>query len=272
MRLDSTENTDYNLAGEVLTDTQTVPGLAPAVVLSDGYTNGNRTSLSANLGGTVNQATSAVTGGTPDFLNNYSYTASATNPYGQMSEVSQTGNGGNAVAAKTATFQYDLQAELTGVGRYQSANATANLVAQATYGRDNDGNLTSLVYANGGSTLPVYAWTYDSLGDMATASETLGSIVNAVSYTSDSTGQLLTATGGPAAETFAYDTNGNRQTATARRPAARARPPTPPDRTTRFFATGRTPTPSMPRATASRKRTLPPARRFSIPGTIATGW
>jgi RHS repeat-associated protein len=204
----------YDMAGEVLTDTQTVPGLAPAVILSDGYTNGNRTSLSANLGGTVNQATSAVTGGTADFLNNYSYTASATNPYGQMSQVSQTANGGNTVAAKTATFQYDLQGELTVVGRYQNANATANLVTQATYGRDNDGNLTSLVYANAGSTLPNYSWTYDSLGDMATASETLGSIVNSVSYTSDSTGQLLTATGGPSAETFFYDTNGNRTSAT----------------------------------------------------------
>jgi RHS repeat-associated protein len=210
----SADSFTYDMAGEVLTDTQAVPGLAPAVVLGDGYTNGNRTSLSANLGGTVNQSTSAVTGGTQDFLNNYSYTASASNPYGQMSQVSQTGNGGNAVAAKTGTFQYDLQAELTGVGRYQNANATANLVALAAYGRDNDGNLTSLVYANGSSTLPVYAWTYDSLGDMATASETLGGIVNAVSYTSDSTGQLLTATGGPAAEAFQYDTNGNRTSAT----------------------------------------------------------
>ena len=60
-----------------------------------------------------------------------------------MSQVSQTSNGGDAVPAKTAAFQYDAACDLTGVGRYQNADATANLVAQATYGYDGDGNLTS---------------------------------------------------------------------------------------------------------------------------------
>ena len=60
---------------------------------------------------------------------------------------------------------------------------------------------------------------------MASATETLGSIVDAVSYTSDSTGQLLSTTPtsplrpgegegeGPSAESYIYDPNGNRTTA-----------------------------------------------------------
>jgi len=35
-----------------------------------------------------------------------------------MSQETQTGNSGNAVAAKTATFQYDRLGEFTAVGRY----------------------------------------------------------------------------------------------------------------------------------------------------------
>ena len=67
-------------------------------------------------------------------------------------------------------------------------------VAQAAYGYDLNGNLTSLVYSNSGSTLPGYSWTYDPLGNMTSSNETLGGIVDSVNYTSDSTGQLLTAT------------------------------------------------------------------------------
>jgi RHS repeat-associated protein len=133
-----------------------------------------------------------------------------------MSQVTQTGNGGDAVAAKTVTFAYDRLGEFTGISRYQNADATANLVAQAAYGYDLNGNLTSLVYSKANSTLPSYSWTYDSLGNMTSSSETLGSIVDAVSYTSDSTGQLLsaTATSGPPSESYSYDSNGNRETVT----------------------------------------------------------
>ena len=129
-------------------------------------------------------------GGTNDFVNNYQYQS----VLGQMSQVTQTGNGGDAVAAKTVTFAYDRLGEFTSISRYQNADATANLVAQSTYGYDLNGNLTSLVYSNNGSTLPSYSWTYDPLGNMTSSNETLGSIVDLVNYTSDSTGQLLTAT------------------------------------------------------------------------------
>jgi YD repeat-containing protein len=42
-------------------------------------------------------------------------------------------------------------------------------VAQAAYKYDNDGNLTSLAYTQSHSTLPSYAWTYNALGQMASA-------------------------------------------------------------------------------------------------------
>ena len=189
----------------MLTETQQIPGLAPVVTLTSQYAAGNRTQLAAAVGGTN------------DFVNNYQYTSISA----QMSQVSQTANGGDAVAAKAGTFQYDLAGELVGVGRYQNADATQNLVALAAYGYDADGNLTSLVYSNGASTLPSYSWTYDAAGNMLTASETLGSIVDSVTYANDSTGQLLSATPSPLppgegqgegapSESFSYDSNGNR--------------------------------------------------------------
>jgi RHS repeat-associated protein len=45
---------------------------------------------------------------------------------------------------------------------------------------------------------------------MTNSTETVGRIVDSVDYTSDSTGQLLTASGGPPSETYSYDPNGNR--------------------------------------------------------------
>ena len=161
--------------------------------MTETYTAGNRTIVAAAIGGTN------------DFANDYTYQGLM----GQMSQVSQTSNGGNAVAAKTGTFQYDWQGELTGVGRYQNANTTANLVAQAALGYDADGNLTSLAYAKSGSTLPSYTWTFDALGNMATA---WNSTDGTATYGSDSTGQLTGAgyQDSQGNESYSYDTNGNR--------------------------------------------------------------
>ena len=47
--------------------------------------------------------------------------------------------------------------------------------------------MTSLAYTKSGSTLPSYAWTYDALGNMATANNNTD---GTVTYTNDSTGQL----------------------------------------------------------------------------------
>ena len=49
---------------------------------------------------------------------------------------------------------------------------------------------------------------------MTSSTETLGSLVDSANYTSDSTGQLLTATGSSPSESYSYDSNGNRETVT----------------------------------------------------------
>jgi RHS repeat-associated protein len=186
----------YDAAGRVTSDTQQIPGLTPAVVLSDTYTAGNRTQLAASIGG-VN-----------DFVNNYQYNS----VLGQMSQVTQESNGGNSVAVKTATFAYNNLGEFSTVKRYQNST-TANLVATAAYGYDSAGQLTSINYSDGQSTpatLDNFAWTYDALGNVATSSSSLDA-AGAVTYSNDSTGQLTGASGGQAPnESYQYDANGNR--------------------------------------------------------------
>ncbi len=181
----------YDAAGEVASETQQIAGLSPTITFSEQYAAGNRTQLAASIGGTN------------DFVDNYQHQS----VLGQMSQVTQTSNGGTALAAKTATFQYDLQGEFTFVTRYQNADATANLVAQAAYLYDAEGDVTSLVYSQGSTTLASNSCTYGPLGYTEPPTS---NPAGTVSYTSDSTGQLLTATGGPTNESYSYDANGNR--------------------------------------------------------------
>ena len=123
--------------------------------------------------------------------------------------MTQSANGGNAVAAKTAAFQYDREGEFLGVGRYQNADATAHLVAQAAYGYNAAGQLTSLAYTDHfAATLNGYSWSFDALANMASTTNTFDGTTD---YTSDSTGQLTDATGGAApTESYSFDSNGNR--------------------------------------------------------------
>jgi len=200
----------YDAAGRVLSETQQIPGLTPTVVLSSEYTAGNRTQLAAVL----------TTAGTPthtnyEFVNAYQYEFDqGTNIFSRMSRVSQSGVSGtntstvtyDAVAAKSAAFEYNRAGEFTAVSRYADATAMT-LVAHADYEYDRQRNLTSLIYSKTGSALPYYSWTFDPLGNMETATNNTDGTVD---YTSDSTGQLLTATGGPPNESYTYDANGNR--------------------------------------------------------------
>ena len=195
----STDSYIYDAAGEVTSDTQQIPGLTPVVTLSSQYTAGNRTQLAAAIGGTN------------DFVNNYQYDS----VLGQISQVTQTSNGGDAVAAKTATFAYNSLGEFSTIAQYQNADATANLVATGAYSCNSAGELTSIGYSDGQSTpatLVNFGWTYDPLGNVLTSSSTLDGMV---SYTSDSTGQLTSASGGQAPSvSYQYDANGNRETVT----------------------------------------------------------
>ena len=196
----ATDSYTYDDAGEVASETEVIPGLAPTVTLSSQYAAGNRTQLAASIGG-VN-----------DFVNNYQYNS----VLGEMSRVTQESNGGDAVAAKTATFAYNNLGQFTTVNRYQNADATANLVAAGTYTYNSAGELTSIDYADANqNTLDNFSWTYDALGDVATSSSTLDGPDGTVTYTNDSTGQLTGASGGQAAsESYVYDANGNRETVT----------------------------------------------------------
>ena len=155
-------------------------------------------------------------------VDNYQYNG----VLGQMSQVTQSGvSGGDVVAEKSVTFTYDNLGEFSTITRYADLGETEQ-VAESIYGYDLNGNLTSLVYynsSNGGVALPSYSLTYDALGNMTSSDEVLGSSINdSVNYTSDSTGQLLSATptSGPPSDTYPdtesylYDPNGNRETVT----------------------------------------------------------
>ena len=187
----------YNALGQQVGETQSIAGLTPSVTLNDQYdADGDRTQLAATIGGTS------------DFVNNYQYQGVS----GQMSQVTQSGvTGGDAVAPKAVTFDYNNAGQFYTISRYADL-AQTELVATSTYGYDGDGNLTSLAYAKSGnaSTLPSYSWTYDAAGNVTSATNNFDGTVN---YTNDSTGQLLSASGGPSPETYSYDSNGNRETA-----------------------------------------------------------
>ena len=186
--VNSTVATDaytYDMAGEVTSDTQSAPGMGTLVTLSEGYTGGDRTQVAAFFGGTVDQGTGQVSGGTADYVNNYIYGG----VMGQMSQVTQQANGGDAVASKAATFGYDYQGEFTGIDRYNTAGAS-QLTVQSGYAYDNDGNVLTLDYQDGESTpatLDNFTFTYNTLGEVATSQSSLDS--GAVTYTDDSTGQ-----------------------------------------------------------------------------------
>ena len=69
--------------------------------------------------------------------------------------------------------------------------------------------MTSLAYTDhAAATLNGYSWSFDALANMASTTNTFDGTTD---YTSDSTGQLTATTGGAApAESYSFDTNGNR--------------------------------------------------------------
>ena len=124
-----------------------------------------RTSLSANIGGTLD-AGGTVSGGTPDFLNTYGYDSD-----GNLSRVVQQGQtGGNGVTRKEVDFGYDEDNELTSIDRYQlDASGDDDLAAHSESAYDDQGNMTSLSDTQGTTELAGYAWTYDADGRVTDA-------------------------------------------------------------------------------------------------------
>ena len=226
----------YNSLGQVTQTTIDMAG-TPIVVLTDQYdADGNSTQLAASIGGTL-QSDGTVTGGTPDFVNNYTYDSQ-----GDMTQVTQTGvTGGDAVAPKQVDFSYDVAGETTGVQRYAAVGTTvADLVAAGVYGYDSAGRLTDLAYTDGAeNALAGYHWTYDnagriteqySLADTSSSSDPSPSDYTtwaSAQYNYDADGQLVnnTSTSTPAvtyanwqnapgggSESYAVDANGNSRT------------------------------------------------------------
>ena len=114
------------------------------VILTASYDkDGDRTSLSANIGGALEVDGNSVTvsGGADDFQNAYTY-----NDLNEMIEVAKPANAGkgktaNVVTAKSAAFGYDADGEYKAMGLFQDANVhttdptdTTDRVSRATYG------------------------------------------------------------------------------------------------------------------------------------------
>jgi RHS repeat-associated protein len=193
---------------------QTITGYLPMVMYSQIFDgNGNRTELSAAIGGTA------------DFTNDYQY-----DNLGRMKQVKQYGATSGTVADKLVNFTYNADGQFYQLKRYADVTGSeSNRVATGTYGYDADGRLTDLTYdfQLGSVPAPAYTWTWDA-GNRITqftssTDRTNGSNDPAsVTYHYDNMGQLANNGTTPAAqytnwsssisdENYTYDENGNRQ-------------------------------------------------------------
>jgi RHS repeat-associated protein len=103
---------------------------------------------------------SATVDGTPDFVNLYEYDAQD-----RLVALRQTGQAGNAVADKLATFAYNDNDQFVTITRYASLDGS-QLVAVSDYAYDQLGRPVSLVhYQDAGDPLAGYTWTWEGGGD-----------------------------------------------------------------------------------------------------------
>jgi hypothetical protein len=119
------------------------------VVLTSTYdADGNRTSLSAKIGGTA------------DFVNSYSYDSQ-----NREVQVAQGSAGGNTVDTKLVNFSYDADGEMKSIDRYAKGSTTD--LAASVYGYSSSGQVTGLTHtAASGATYAADAWTYDADGEV----------------------------------------------------------------------------------------------------------
>lgn len=170
----------YDDRGRVLTeDNAGTPGL-PHMVLTYGYdAEGGLTSVSDNLG--------TATG--------YSYT-----DRGQLAGASLSVGG---VLGPNTVFGYDDAGRLADETRQEGATGPT---VETVFGYDNGDRLTSIAHTSSAAgSLSSFAYGYDSANRLASYTGPDGSLT----YGYDNTNQL-TAVSGAAAEGFAYDANGNR--------------------------------------------------------------
>jgi RHS repeat-associated protein len=183
----------YDYTGRVTSETQTITGLTPTVVLATTYdANSNRTALATTLGSNA------------DFKNTYVY-----DNLNRMTRVTQASNGGNTVATKRVDFAYNALGQFTTIDRYQNTGGT-NIVAQTTFAYDTLNRLTDLDHKQSSTTLAGYDYTYDRMNRLATIT---GTVEGLSTFTHDKTSQLTGgdhASGGAPDETYTYNANGSR--------------------------------------------------------------
>ncbi|MHB0961179.1 MAG: RHS repeat domain-containing protein [Pirellulaceae bacterium] len=211
------------------------PLVGVSTVLDRDYDlNGLPTALASNLGGAL--VGSSISGGIKDFVNQYAHDA-----LGRLTSLTQTGqSGGNSVAPKLATFQYDAASQLTDLRRYSSTSAYATyLEVHSRFGYDGAGRLQSITHAkaeiaagqlwNGTSSLPSslqggnllagYFLAYDQDNRLTGWSSYADAFKTTYAYDNRDqvTGATHTAIGGltlpralPAVESYAFDGTGNR--------------------------------------------------------------
>ena len=211
----ATDAFTYDAEGRVTSESEQIPGLTPVVALSDQYTAGNRTQLAATIGATA------------DFVNNYQYAFDpASNLYGQMSEVAQSGQtGGNSVAPKTVAFSYFADGQFDAIARYAGSVDPGNEVTTTAYGYDSAGETSSIGESQGGAMYNGYHYVYNAAGNVADSYCLANSVAATSDYatwshahsTYDATGQLTGTTYSnftlqPANEAFQFDANGNLKT------------------------------------------------------------
>ncbi len=171
------------------------PGV-PTVTLSYGYDGYlNQTSLTDTLGGSISYGFDAV-----DRLTSMSLSLTST-------------------LDAQVTFGYDAASRLTGLTD-TAGTGSATITDSLAY--DNADRLTSLTYKNGGTTLAGFTYVYDQASQITSYSDAAG---NSLSYGYDQSGELLTASGTLAGQSYSasysynssgdkYDLNGNRLTST----------------------------------------------------------
>jgi RHS repeat-associated protein len=185
----------YDNLGRVQSSVAQIAGLTPEVTLGQAFdANSNRTQLLTKLDLTN------------DFVNDYQY-----DYLNRMTQVTQQGNGGDAVALKRATFSYNALGQMTDIGRYQSTDASA-VVAGTHYGYDLANRLKDIAHSKPGQVSITYGLDYDGnrLSDLSYL-DPRRSITETTSFAYDNAGQLTDADSDyQGDEAHAYDETGNR--------------------------------------------------------------
>ncbi len=177
--------------GRATTVSNTIAGLTPTVDLNQVFDSASNRS----------QLTSVI-GGTNDFKNDYTYDA-----LNRLTEIKQTGNGGNTVGNKHIVIGYNALGQRTSMDRYESL-ATTYYDATTNYTYDSANRLSTLNHVRSGTTLAGYSYTYDGLSRITSINSVLDGVSN---FTYDTTSQLTVADHtSQTDENYGYDLNGNR--------------------------------------------------------------